>query len=53
MTWAGLKIPLWVWVGTFVVLFNIFVWLGLDDHELQLDLMRLYLTLWTRVSADK
>ncbi|MFS0774314.1 type IV secretion system DNA-binding domain-containing protein [Sphingomonas sp. 1P08PE] len=53
MTWAGIKIPLWIWVGTFVVLFNIFVWLGLDDHEFQLDLMRLYSTLWTWVGADK
>ena len=53
MTWAGIKIPLTIWAATFVVLFNIFVWLGLDDHEFQLDLMRLYSSLWTWVGADK
>ena len=42
MTWAGLQVPIWIWLGTFIVLFNIFVWLGLAEHEFQLDLMKLY-----------
>lgn len=42
MTWAGIQVPIWIWLGTFIVLFNIFVWLGLAEHEFQLDLMKLY-----------
>jgi type IV conjugative transfer system coupling protein TraD len=53
MTWAGIKIPLWIWVGAAVVIFNIFIWLGLEEHEFQLDLMRVYSTVWTWVGADK
>ena len=53
MTWAGIKIPLWIWVGVAVVVFNIFIWLGLKEHEFQLDLMRCYSTLWTWVGGDK
>ncbi|OYY89863.1 MAG: conjugal transfer protein TraD [Sphingomonas sp. 28-66-16] len=45
--------PLWIWVGVAVVVFNIFIWLGLKEHEFQLDLMRCYSTLWTWVGGDK
>lgn len=53
MTWAGIQVPIWIWLGTFIVLFNIFVWLGLAEHEFQLDLMKLYSAVWTWVGADK
>ena len=53
MTWAGLQVPIWIWLGTFIVLFNIFVWLGLAEHEFQLDLMKLYSAIWTWVGGDK
>jgi type IV conjugative transfer system coupling protein TraD len=53
MTWAGVKIPLWIWVGTFMLLFNLFVWLGLEEHEFQLDVMRVYSSIWTWVGGDK
>jgi hypothetical protein len=35
-------VPIWIWLGTFIVLFNIFVWLGLASSEFQLDLMALF-----------
>ena len=53
MTWAGLQVPIWIWLGTFIVLFNIFVWLGLAEHEFQLDLMKLYSAIWTWAGGDK
>ncbi len=53
MAWAATLVPLWIWLGSFIVLFNIMVWLGLAEHEFQLDLMKLYSAVWTWVGGDR
>lgn len=53
MAWAASLVPVWIWLGSFIVLFNIMVWLGLAEHEFQLDLMKLYSTIWTWVGGDR
>ena len=53
MAWAASLVPLWIWLGSFIVLFNIMVWLGLAEHEFQLDLMKLYSAVWTWVGGDR
>lgn len=53
MAWAASLVPVWIWLGSFIVLFNIMVWLGLAEHEFQLDLMKLYSTIWTWVDGDR
>ena len=53
MAWAGVQVPIWIWLGTFIVLFNIMVWLGLAEQEFQLVLMKLYSAVWTWVGADR
>ena len=53
MTWAGVQVPLWIWLGSFLILLNIMVWLGLAEHEFQLDLMKLYSAVWTWVGGNQ
>lgn len=53
MAWAASLVPVWIWLGSFIVLFNVMVWLGLAEHEFQLDLMKLYSTVWTWVGGDR
>ena len=46
MTWAGIRMPLYVWVGTAVLLLCILVSLTFKNHEVQLVLMKLYAEAW-------
>ena len=52
MTWAGIRMPLYVWVGTAVVLLCILVSLTFKNHEVQLVLMKLYAEAWGWVQLN-
>ncbi|WP_066548880.1 MULTISPECIES: hypothetical protein [unclassified Sphingomonas] len=46
MTWAGIRMPLYVWVGTAILLLCALVSLTFKNHEVQLVLMKLYAEAW-------
>lgn len=46
MTWAGVRIPVYTWLGTAGVLLCVLVFLTFKDHEVQLVLMKLYAEAW-------
>lgn len=52
MTWAGIRMPLYVWVGTAVLLLCILVSLTFKNHEVQLVLMKLYAEAWGWVQLN-
>lgn len=52
MTWAGIRMPLYVWVGTAVILLCILVSLTFKNHEVQLVLMKLYAEAWGWVQLN-
>ena len=52
MTWAGIRMPLYVWIGTAVVLLCILVSLTFKNHEVQLVLMKLYAEVWGWVQLN-
>ena len=52
MTWAGIRMPLSVWVGTAVLLLCVLVSLTFKNHEVQLVLMKLYAEAWGWVQLN-
>ncbi len=46
MTWAGVRMPLYMWLGTVAVLTGALVFLTFRNHEVQLVLMKLYAEAW-------
>lgn len=52
MTWAGIRMPLYVWVGTAVLLLCILISLTFKNHEVQLVLMKLYAEAWGWVQLN-
>ena len=50
---AGLKIPIFTWLGVFVVIYWIMMAAIMGEHEIQLCTWRLGSTLWTWMSFDK
>ena len=52
MTWAGIRMPLYVWVGTAVLLLCVLVSLTFKNHEVQLVLMKLYAEAWGWVQLN-
>lgn len=55
MVWQGVKVPLLVGLGTFIVLLFLSMFLFLHEHETQLVLMRIYAAFWSwcDLSPDK
>ena len=51
MTWAGIRMPLYVWVGTAILLLCALVSLTFKNHEVQLVLMKLYAEAWAILCA--
>ncbi len=52
MTWAGIRMPLYVWVGTAILLLCALVSLTFKNHEVQLVLMKLYAEAWGWVQLN-
>ncbi|NJM51783.1 MAG: hypothetical protein HC843_13700 [Sphingomonadales bacterium] len=52
MTWAGIRIPLLIWLFTFVPAITITMSIMMKDHETGLVLMRLYSSVWSMMDLD-
>ena len=52
MTWAGIRMPLFVWLATAIALLCVLGFFTFKDHEVQLVLMRTLAVLWDWVSLD-
>jgi len=55
MVWQGVKVPLFLGLGTFVLLLCIFISFRLQEHESQLVMMRMFAGFWSwcDLSPDK
>lgn len=52
MTWAGAKLPIYVWLATFIVLLSSLGFFTFKNHEVHLVLMRCLATLWEWMSLN-
>jgi len=52
MTWAGIRLPLLLWLATSVILLTVLAFLYFREHEVQLVLMRFLATIWNWVSLN-
>ena len=52
MTFAGFRVPFQTWFGPFVTILCALLFFGLQDHDIQLILMRVWSGLWTFVGGD-
>ena len=52
MTWAGIRIPLYTWIGTTVLLLFVLGYFTFKNHEVHLVLMKLLSSVWGWMSLD-
>ena len=52
MTWAGIRIPLYTWIGTTVLLLFVLGYFTFKNHEIHLVLMKLLSSVWGWMSLD-
>lgn len=52
MIFAGVRIPFLMWFGTFVTGLCLTLWIMMDQHEVQLVLMKLWSDFWTMMDFD-
>ncbi|RKF17734.1 conjugal transfer protein TraD [Altericroceibacterium spongiae] len=52
MTWAGLRVPFYIWCATFIISLCGLTYFYLANHETQLIIMKLYSELWAFMDLD-
>ena len=52
MTWAGIRLPVFTWIGTTIVLLFVLGFFTFKNHEVHLVLQRTFAVLWEWVSLD-
>ena len=52
MWYAGVRIPLMVWFGTFITALSLTLWIMMEQFENQLVLMKLWSDFWTMMGFD-
>ncbi|WP_390478506.1 type IV secretion system DNA-binding domain-containing protein [Altererythrobacter sp. MTPC7] len=52
MTWAGIRIPLYTWIGTTTLLLVVLGYFTFENHEVHLVLMKLLSSVWEWMSLD-
>lgn len=52
MTWAGIRIPLYTWIGTTILLLFVLGYFTFENHEVHLVLMKLLSSVWEWMSLD-
>lgn len=52
MTWAGVRLPLFVWIFSTIAVFSVIGFFTFKEHEVQLVLMRALATVWNWVSLN-